>query len=104
MTFRRKLLGIVLMLAAAGPACSLGRSAPPPPPAPAPAVEEPASAEEASSTTTTEPSLVFAVPEPAPPAEVADPFENPDLAELYRESPEAALDLLRLIREAAKKK
>ena len=30
--------------------------------------------------------------------------ENPDLAELYRESPEAALDLLRLIREAAKKK
>ena len=28
--------------------------------------------------------------------------ENPDLALLYRESPEAALDLLRLIREAAK--
>ena len=27
---------------------------------------------------------------------------NPDLAQLYRESPEAALDLLRLIREAAK--
>lgn len=28
--------------------------------------------------------------------------DNPDLALLYRESPEAALDLLRLIREAAK--
>lgn len=28
--------------------------------------------------------------------------DNPDLAQLYRESPEAALDLLRLIREAAK--
>ena len=82
MTLRRKLLGIALVLAAAGPACSIGRSAPPPPPpAPAPAAEEPASAEETSNTTTTEPSLVFAVPEPAPPAEVADPFENPDLAE-----------------------
>ena len=30
--------------------------------------------------------------------------ENPDLAEFYRESPEAALDLLRLIREAARQK
>ena len=28
--------------------------------------------------------------------------QNPDLSQLYRESPEAALDLLRLIREAAK--
>ena len=41
-----------------------------------------------------------------PPEEQADDAalaENPDLAQLYRESPEAALDLLRLIREAAKK-
>ena len=30
--------------------------------------------------------------------------ENPDLGALHRESPEAALDLLRLIREAAKRK
>ena len=30
--------------------------------------------------------------------------ENPDLAEYYRESPEAALDLLRLIREATKER
>ena len=43
-------------------------------------------------------------PEPATAAESATLAENPDLAELYRESPEAALDLLRLIREAAKKK
>ena len=30
--------------------------------------------------------------------------QNPDLADFYRESPEAALDLLRLIREATKEK
>lgn len=42
-------------------------------------------------------------PEPESSAESADLAENPDLAELYRESPEAALDLLRLIREAAKR-
>ena len=30
--------------------------------------------------------------------------ENPDLADYYRESPEAALDLLRLIREATKER
>lgn len=42
-------------------------------------------------------------PEPESSAEGAVLAENPDLAELYRESPEAALDLLRLIREAAKR-
>ena len=42
-------------------------------------------------------------PEPEPSAESAVLAENPDLADLYRESPEAALDVLRLIREAAKK-
>ena len=49
-------------------------------------------------------SLMQARSEPETPAESAVLAENPDLAELYRESPEAALDLLRLIREAAKKK
>ena len=43
-------------------------------------------------------------PNPATPDEDALLAENPDLAEFYRESPEAALDLLRLIREAAKEK
>ena len=42
-------------------------------------------------------------PEPPTAAEHAVLAENPDLAGLYRESPEAALDLLRLIREAAKR-
>ena len=42
-------------------------------------------------------------PEPELSAESAVLAENPDLADLYRESPEAALDVLRLIREAAKK-
>ena len=41
--------------------------------------------------------------EPETTADSAVLAENPDLAELHRESPEAALDLLRLIREAAKK-
>ena len=43
-------------------------------------------------------------PKPPTAAEDAVLAENPDLAGLYRESPEAALDLLRLIREAAKKR
>ena len=40
----------------------------------------------------------------SPAAELEDDVleENPDVAQLYRESPEAALDLLRLIREAAR--
>ena len=42
-------------------------------------------------------------PRPATEAETAALADNPDLAEYYRESPEAALDLLRLIREAANK-
>ncbi len=42
-------------------------------------------------------------PAPEEQADDAALTENPDLAQLYRESPEAALDLLRLIREAAKK-
>ncbi len=42
---------------------------------------------------------------PAPPeAESGVLEENPDLDALYRESPEAALDLIRLIREATRKK
>ena len=48
-------------------------------------------------------SLVQDPPKPATHAETAVLAENPDLSEYYRESPEAALDLLRLIREAAKK-
>ena len=40
---------------------------------------------------------------PATQAETAVLAENPDLSQYHRESPEAALDLLRLIREAAKK-
>ena len=43
-------------------------------------------------------------PVPEPKLESGILAENPDLGQLYRESPEAALDLLRLIREAAKKK
>ena len=43
-------------------------------------------------------------PVPEPKLESGVLAENPDLGQLYRESPEAALDLLRLIREAAKKK
>lgn len=39
--------------------------------------------------------------QPTTPAEVAVLADNPDIARYYRESPEAALDLLRLIREAA---
>ena len=42
-------------------------------------------------------------PKPVTPSELTLLAENPDLSEYYRESPEAALDLLRLIREAAKK-
>ena len=42
-------------------------------------------------------------PRPATEAETAVLADNPDLSEYYRESPEAALDLLRLIREAANK-
>ena len=49
-------------------------------------------------------SLEDAAAEPASAEESSALSENPDLDELYRESPEAALDLLRLIREAAKKK
>ena len=47
-----------------------------------------------------------AVEPPVPEAETAQSVlaENPDIAQLYRESPEAALDLIRLIREAAKPK
>lgn len=42
---------------------------------------------------------------PAPPeAESGVLDENPDIETLYHESPEAALDLIRLIREAAKEK
>lgn len=47
--------------------------------------------------------LVQDPPKPATPAETAVLAENPDLSQYHRESPEAALDLLRLIREAAKK-
>ena len=47
--------------------------------------------------------LTQARPKPASAAESAILAENPDLGEFYRESPEAALDLLRLIREAAKR-
>ena len=42
-------------------------------------------------------------PAPEEQADDAALTDNPDLDQLYRESPEAALDLLRLIREAAKK-
>ena len=48
--------------------------------------------------------LVEDDPNPATPDEHVLLAENPDFAEFYRESPEAALDLLRLIREAAKEK
>lgn len=48
-------------------------------------------------------SLVQDRPKPATSAEAAVLAENPDLSQYHRESPEAALDLLRLIREAAKK-
>ena len=48
-------------------------------------------------------SLVQDQPKPATHAEATVLAENPDLSQYYRESPEAALDLLRLIREAAKK-
>ena len=48
-------------------------------------------------------SLVQDPPKPATHAETAILADNPDLSQYYRESPEAALDLLRLIREAAKK-
>ena len=48
-------------------------------------------------------SLVQARPKPATQAETAILAANPDLSQYHRESPEAALDLLRLIREAAKK-
>lgn len=48
-------------------------------------------------------SLVQDPPKPETPAETAVLAENPDLSQYHRESPEAALDLLRLIREAAKK-
>ena len=44
------------------------------------------------------------VQDPPKPAEAAVLAENPDLSRYHRESPEAALDLLRLIREAAKKR
>ena len=47
-------------------------------------------------------SLPLHQPKPATQAETAILAENPDLSQYYRESPEAALDLLRLIREAAK--
>ena len=42
-------------------------------------------------------------PRPATETETAVLADNPDLSDYYRESPEAALDLLRLIREAANK-
>ena len=42
-------------------------------------------------------------PQSATRTETAVLADNPDLSEYYRESPEAALDLLRLIREAANK-
>ena len=48
--------------------------------------------------------LTYDAPRPATDAENTILTENPDLAVFYRESPEAALDLLRLIREAAKTK
>ena len=48
-------------------------------------------------------SLVQDQPRSATPAETAVLAENPDFSQYHRESPEAALDLLRLIREAAKK-
>lgn len=48
-------------------------------------------------------SLVQDQPKPATQAETAVLADNPDFSQYYRESPEAALDLLRLIREAAKK-
>ena len=44
----------------------------------------------------------FAAEAPISDADQAMLDENPDLASFYRESPEAALDLLNLIREAAK--
>ena len=44
-----------------------------------------------------------ALPGPATEADREILDENPAFADLYRESAEAALDLLRLIREAAKK-
>ena len=47
-------------------------------------------------------SLANGMPDPATGDEHAMLAENPDLAALHRESPEAALDLLRLIREATK--
>ena len=47
-------------------------------------------------------SLTYEAPRPATEMDSAIIAENPDLAVFYRESPEAALDLLRLIREAAK--
>ena len=51
-------------------------------------------------------SLANETPAPAPAPASGDEHallaENPHLAALHRESPEAALDLLRLIREAAK--
>ena len=46
-------------------------------------------------------SLIQGALEPSTAAESAILAENPDLARLHRGSPEAALDLLRLIREAA---
>ncbi len=43
-------------------------------------------------------------PDPPPPKDRDGLLaENPDLGQLHRESPEAALDLIRLIREATKK-
>lgn len=47
-------------------------------------------------------SLALGASKQATETESAIIAENPDLAVFYRESPEAALDLLRLIREAAK--
>ena len=46
---------------------------------------------------------VQGAPEPLTESEEQILEENPDLAKLFRSSPEAFLDLLRLIREAAKK-
>ena len=48
-------------------------------------------------------SLVQDQPKPATHAEATVLAENPDLSQYYRESPETDLDLLRLIRDAAKK-
>ena len=42
--------------------------------------------------------------QPPPPEQGQVLEENPDLGQLHRESPEAALDLLRLIREATRKR